>query len=153
MLTKSNHPFITNLCAGLVVLATTAVANSGRVSGQTLTKEYIRLNGQVVAIENAGFPQISVNPGTLSFDPQPLAVTSAAHPVTVANSGSTAITLSISLGGTNAPDFAYTTACGSSLAAGARCTVSVTVTPTVVGADNALLTSLPPRQARRLTSL
>lgn len=75
-------------------------------------------------------PAISVNPSSLTFAGQSVGTTSGAQNVTVSNTGAGAASLSsVSTTG----DFARTTTCGSSLAAGASCTVSVTFTPTATG--------------------
>jgi hypothetical protein len=57
------------------------------------------------------------------------------------NTGNAALTLSsLALTGTNAGDFAQTNNCGSSIAAGANCTISVTFTPTASGTRTAAVT-------------
>ncbi|MGA8185920.1 MAG: choice-of-anchor D domain-containing protein, partial [Terriglobia bacterium] len=66
----------------------------------------------------------------LTFPPQQVGSTSAAQDVIVTNNGSTTLTISsIAASG----DFAQTNDCGSSLAPGANCTLSVTFTPTTSG--------------------
>jgi trimeric autotransporter adhesin len=45
----------------------------------------------------------------------------------------------IAITGTNAGDFAQTHTCGSSLAAGASCTINVTFKPTAIGSRSAAL--------------
>ena len=74
---------------------------------------------------------LSSGRGSLSFPNQQVNTTSAAEVLTLTNKQPTALAISgISLGGTNAGDFAQTTTCGSSVAAGGTCTISVTFTPT-----------------------
>jgi hypothetical protein len=72
--------------------------------------------------------------------------TTTAQTATLKNTGNAALTISgITLGGTNATDFAQTNTCGATLAAGATCSISVTFTPasaasfiaTISIADNA----------------
>src|SRR5262249_41190689 len=73
-------------------------------------------------------------PRSLSFGNQPLGTPSAAQAVTLTNAGAAAITLSaIQITGTNRGDFPETTTSGSSLNAGASCTIQVTFTPTAAG--------------------
>ncbi len=81
-------------------------------------------------------PAISLSPASLSFGTQSIGQTSAAQAVTVTNTGNAAATLS---GVTASGDFARTTTCGSSLAAGTSCTASVTFTPTAAGSRNGTL--------------
>ncbi len=75
-----------------------------------------------------------VTPSTLSFGNQPTDTTSTAQVATLSNSSSTALTISgISFTGTNASDFAETTTCGATLAAGASCTIAILFTPAASG--------------------
>jgi hypothetical protein len=73
----------------------------------------------------------TVTPGSLAFGYENVGSTAAAQTVTVNNPGASALTISsIAVSG----PFAQTNTCGSALAAGASCTVSVTFTPTAGGA-------------------
>ena len=82
-------------------------------------------------------PQAGLSPGTLSFNNQPVNITSAAQAVTLANTGYVALNLvSIAASG----DFAETNNCGTTLSAGANCTISVTFKPTQTGARTGTLT-------------
>ncbi|HXJ96314.1 MAG TPA: choice-of-anchor D domain-containing protein [Terriglobia bacterium] len=84
---------------------------------------------------------VSFSPTSLTFASQTQGTTSAAQPITLTNNGSTALTItSISITGTNYLDFAQTNTCGTSVAAGANCTVNVTFTPTLVGYELAYVT-------------
>jgi Tol biopolymer transport system component len=86
----------------------------------------------------------TVSPSSLGFGSRAVGTTSPAKIVTVHNTGSVALPLSgITLGGTNPGQFARTTNCGSSLAAGASCTVSVVFKPTSKGAKSATLVVTP----------
>lgn len=79
-----------------------------------------------------GPPQgsLSASPASLTFGGQAPNTTSAARSVTVTNSGAVAASISSI---TAVGDFAQTNTCGSSIAAGASCTISVTFTPTASG--------------------
>lgn len=80
---------------------------------------------------------LSASPASLTFGGQALNTTSAAQSVTVTNSGAVAASISsITVGG----DFAQTNTCGSSIAAGASCTISVTFTPTASGTRTGTVT-------------
>ncbi|MET9040785.1 carbohydrate-binding protein [Streptomyces mirabilis] len=78
---------------------------------------------------------LTASPGSLTFADQAVNTTSAAQSVTVTNSG--AATASIT-GVTAGGDFAQTNTCGTALAAGANCTVSVTFGPTASGTRTGL---------------
>jgi hypothetical protein len=63
---------------------------------------------------------------------------SAAQVITLQNNSGTAVTVwQIAVQGMNAGDFSTTTTCGSTLAALASCTVSVTFTPSATGPRSA----------------
>ena len=76
----------------------------------------------------------------LAFANQPLNTTSAAQTITLSNTGNATLTItSVSITGTNPGDFAQTKTCGTTLAAGANCTISVTFKPTVAAARSATI--------------
>ena len=97
-----------------------------------------------------GSPQTSTLSGTgttaklapvsLSFGSVKAGTTSAAKVVTLTNVGTTALSITaIAISGTHPGDYAQTHTCGTSLAAGAHCTISVTFKPTVTGSRPASL--------------
>lgn len=88
---------------------------------------------QTVTLSGTG-TEIKLSPATLTFATQLVKTTSAAQMITVTNVGiSPASITGISLTGSDPGDFAQTHTCGSSLAGGASCTISVTFTPTAYG--------------------
>jgi hypothetical protein len=104
-------------------------ANGSRTASITLT-------------DNAGAPQSIMLTGTgvaaaptmsgssLSFTTQLVGVSSPAQTVTLTNNGKSSLNItSIAVTGANSGDFAQTNTCGTSVAAGANCTISVTFTP------------------------
>jgi hypothetical protein len=85
-------------------------------------------------------PTASLSPASLIFASQAVGATSAAQTVTLNNTGNSALSItSIALAGTNPGDFAQTNNCGSSVAAGANCTISVTFTAAASGTRTAAL--------------
>lgn len=98
---------------------------------------------QSIALSGTGgtaSPAVTLSTSSLSFGNQTTGVASTAQSVTVTNSGSATLTLTnLAVTGTNASDFTQITTCGSSLAAGGNCTVSVTFTPAASGARSASL--------------
>lgn len=79
-------------------------------------------------------------PLALSYGVETVGVTAAAQTSTLTNSGSTDLGITgIAITGTNAADFAENHTCGTSLAAGASCSISVTFNPSAVGARKASL--------------
>ncbi len=96
------------------------------------------VNNWVAAV---GVPSAGLSPQLLTFPTQTDGTTSAAQNLTLLNSGTGALTISsISIGGANASSFAQTNTCGTSLALGKSCTISVTFKPTAAGSLTATLT-------------
>ncbi len=96
-------------------------------------------NPQTVPLAGTG-TVVKLVPTSLGFGDQTVGTTSAAKTVTMTNVGTTTLTINgISLTGTNAGDFSQTHTCGSTLGAGASCTVSVEFKPATAGALKASL--------------
>ncbi|PYU20129.1 MAG: hypothetical protein DMG30_22155, partial [Acidobacteria bacterium] len=84
-----------------------------------------------------GEPWLSLSTNGLTFLAQAEGTT-ATQTVTLTNTGTTSLTVSsIVISGTNSADFAETDNCGSSVAAGASCTINVTFTPGAAGSRTA----------------
>ncbi len=90
-----------------------------------------------MSVTNSSSPTLSASPASLSFGNQAVGSASPAQAIAVTNTGTA--TASLSSVSAGAP-FAETSTCGSSLAAGASCAVSVTFTPTTGGAASGKLT-------------
>ena len=136
---------------------TTVVASAGHTfnpaTGNTVSiglpagtsARYVRVNitantgwpaGQVAEFEvypgtgNPGGATLSAGASSLTFGSVPVGGASTAQAVTVSNTGSAAATITgVSVTG----DFTQTNDCGTSLAAGASCTLAVTFRPTATG--------------------
>ncbi|HVI08946.1 MAG TPA: FG-GAP-like repeat-containing protein [Candidatus Binatia bacterium] len=88
---------------------------------------------------NPGYVTILLNTGVVSFSPttplnfkkQAVGTTSAAQNVTLTNTGTTALKIQSIKAST---EFAVTSTCGERVAAGAKCTISATFSPTKQGA-------------------
>jgi len=78
-----------------------------------------------------------LSPTSLSFGSQTVGILSAPQTVTLKNTGNIALTAVISITGTNSGDFSQTNTCGTSVAAGASCNISVYFKPTATGTRNA----------------
>jgi hypothetical protein len=93
----------------------------------TGSPQQVTLNGTAVAVPTA---QALLSTNSISFPTTQVGKTSASYDVTLSNPGGATLTgIGISLGGTNSIDFAESTTCGSTLAAGASCSISATFTP------------------------
>jgi probable HAF family extracellular repeat protein len=100
-------------------------------------------NAQQVASSGAAAtsgPIATLSPTGETFSTEPIGSVSAAKIVTLKNTGTTSLTITaIAIAGTNAGDFAQTHPCGSTLASGASCNVSVTFKPAASGTRTAVL--------------
>ncbi len=100
-----------------------------------------------VAAETAGVLSIllqsatvSLSPNSLTFGNQGLGTSSRPQTVTLSNTGTAPLEInSIMVTGSDSGDFTQTNNCGSSVAAGAKCTIAVTFTPTATGSRSASL--------------
>ncbi len=111
--------------------ATLSIADSDPSSPQT-----VPLTGTGTAAPSL----VSLTPATLTFGNQNINTTSAAQTATLTNNGTSALTgIAISITGASATSFAQTTACGTTLAAGANCGINVTFAPTVASPATATL--------------
>lgn len=86
-------------------------------------------------------PTVSLSASTLNFGNQTTNTTSASQSVTVTNGGGSALSISAISASKDYAVASSGTTCSTtaSVAAGANCTISVTFTPTVTGADNGTL--------------
>jgi hypothetical protein len=131
-----------------------ATGNTVTISFNAATARYVRVNitantgwSQAQLSDLEVFPAgggtspssatLSANPTSLAFADQAPGSTSAAKTVTLSNTGNAAATISsIAVTG----DFSQTNTCGSTIAAGASCTVSVKFAPQASGAHTGTLT-------------
>ncbi|MGO8734679.1 MAG: choice-of-anchor D domain-containing protein [Terriglobia bacterium] len=94
---------------------------------------------QTVSLTGTGVvaPMVSLSSASLNFPAQKVGTSSSAQSVTLKNAGSASLSItSITASG----DFSQTNTCGSSVAASASCTLSVTFKPTVAGARTGAVT-------------
>jgi hypothetical protein len=113
----------------------TVTDNTANVAGSTQTVQ-LSGTGQAVSV-------VSLSTATLTFSGQAIGTTSAAQTVTLTNTGSAPLDISSI---TSSGDFTQISNCPTSVAAGSKCTISVTFTPvfsgnrfgTITITDNAL---------------
>jgi hypothetical protein len=127
----------------------TPTATGARTGTITFTDNATR-SPQIVTLTGTGTggtATVTVTPSSLAYASQAVGTTSGAESVTVSNTGSTAVNFAgFSISGANSSDFALASGAGAgtcnpsgSLAATASCTISVTFTPTAMGARAATL--------------
>jgi len=124
-----------NSCSISVTFKPTA---SGTRTGVLTVSDNAVPATQTVSLTGTGAaPAVSLSPTSLTFASQAVGTSSSPQSVILTNTGSATLTVSgISASG----DFSQTNTCGSSVAAGASCTISVTFKPTVAGTRNGTLT-------------
>jgi chitodextrinase len=114
----------------------TGVIDEVRVYNVALTPTQIQADMGTPVSQSV--PQISLIPANIDFGTQSTGTTSSLRQVTLTNTGTAPLVIaSISLDGPNATEFAFNTTCGSSLAQGSACALSVTFTPTAPGSRSA----------------
>jgi hypothetical protein len=99
---------------------------------------------QTVGLSGTGVADATLTPTSYNFGNVAIKEPSNAHTFTLMNNESAALNISsIGFTGANSADFSQTNTCGTlptSLAAGASCILSVTFTPSLLGAESATLT-------------
>ena len=119
----------------------TPTTNGPRTASLSVT-DNAPASPQTVSLSGSGgLASVQFSPSSIEFANEAVGNTSPAQTVTVTNAGYSATNISsISVTGANASDFSETNTCGSSLAAGANCSISVTFTPAAMGARTAAVT-------------
>ncbi len=135
----------TELSSGIAVDTT----GSAYVTGQTCSQDF-PLSNPLQAVPGGNcdayvskvsiLAGIALNPAGLVFPAQSLNATSQPQTITLTNGDNPVTINSIAISGANAGDFTQTNTCGTSLSAGAKCTITVTFMPTANGLRKASLT-------------
>ncbi len=128
-------------CTATVIFAPTT---AGSLSGSLTLTDNDTTGTQTVSLTGTGSaaPTVDMSPSSLSFGNQLINTTSPAQIVTLTNTGSASLSItSIAMGGTDQSSFSQTNTCGSTVAAGAACTISLTFTPASSGSKSATLTA------------
>jgi hypothetical protein len=116
--------------AGLGGGSHTITAKATDVSGGTQSI------AQTFSAGYVGAPIAQVNPTSLSFGSQTVGVITPAKAITLSNTGSGPLTVNgVSITGANSSVFVQSSNCGSSVAGGASCTISVTFAPSAAGSS------------------
>lgn len=129
-----------------IAVAYVPSANGGAIGALSISSNSLSGSTETVALSGTGgtgaVPQVSIGPAALSFGAITIGSTSAVSVLTLSNTGTAALSiLGTSISGLNAADFnTSATTCGSSLAANASCTISLTFSPRAAGSRNATLT-------------
>ncbi|MFZ0321693.1 MAG: choice-of-anchor D domain-containing protein [Candidatus Sulfotelmatobacter sp.] len=127
--------------AQCTITVTFAPKASGAVTGAVTISDSASNSPQSISLKGSGQLPVALTPATMAFGTQKVGTTSAAKTETVANNQKVTLNISsITITGADAGDFTQTgTTCGSTLAAGAKCTITLTFTPAAKGARSATL--------------
>jgi glucose/arabinose dehydrogenase/PKD repeat protein len=126
-----------------------ATGNTVSITFTSATVRYVRVNItantgwaaaqlselQIFGGGGTGTPNLGVTPSALNYGSVNVGTTTNPQTVQLSNTGTAAGAVSVTISGM----FAQTNNCGSSLAAGASCNISVTFTPTSAGAKTGTL--------------
>jgi Abnormal spindle-like microcephaly-assoc'd, ASPM-SPD-2-Hydin len=140
----------TNNCAATVAAGASCTINvtftptaSGTRSASVTISDSDPTSPQSVSLTGSGTtsPAATLSTHFLSFGGQVVGTGSAPLTATLTNTGTGALTISkVAVTGTNPSSFTQSNNCGSSLAVGALCTLTVTFTPSTTGSMSAALT-------------
>jgi phosphoesterase family protein/centrosomal CEP192-like protein len=124
-------------CTVSVTFTPTATGSRSAFLTSTAAANTVTLSGTEASSSKGS---VSLSPNSLTFGSTIVGSTSTAQSTTLSNTTSSAVSPGIALSGTNAGDFAETNTCGTSLAANATCTISITFKPAAAGSATAALT-------------
>jgi len=113
---------------------------NGTVSGAIVIADGTSLSPQVYDVTGVGVLPVSASVASLTFAAQSVGTTSAPQTITLTNHLSTALNTVIAASGQYAVAATGTSPCGSTLAAGAKCTFNVTFTPSAAGTISGVVT-------------
>jgi hypothetical protein len=128
--------------ASCTITITFAPTTSGTRTASVTIADNAGGSPQTVTLSGTGSaPAVSLSPPTLSFGSQPVTTSSTPQSINLTNIGNASLSInSLALTGPNAGDFAQTNTCGSAVAAGASCTITITFAPTTSGTRTAFVT-------------
>jgi len=114
----------------------------GSLTGNVTINDSASNSPQIITLKGAGLLPVSFTPVGLNFGNQLVGTTSNPKVTVLSNNMKVALSItSITITGTDAGDFAQTNDCGTSVAAGGTCNITVTFTPTAKGTRTASITA------------
>ena len=124
------------------ITVTFAPTTAGTQTGTVIIADSAVNSPQTISLTGLGQLPVTVSPLTLGFGIVKVGTTTTPKTVTVKNNQKVSLNItSIAFTGTDPGDYAQSaTTCGSNLAAGAKCTISITFTPKATGGRPASLT-------------
>jgi hypothetical protein len=127
--------------ASCTISVTFTPATTGTFSAAVTVTDNGGGTSQSVALSGTGSGSVSVSPTSVTFPLQVLETSSAPQTVTLTNGTSSALTItSLAFSGADPNDFSQTNTCGSSVASGSNCTISIVFKPANINHRSATLT-------------
>jgi hypothetical protein len=125
--------------ASCTVNVTFTPTGTGVLPGTLSITDTATTSPQTVPLTGTGIaPAVVFSPTSLTFADQTVGTSSTASVVSLTNTGTATLTItSITITGTNSGDYSETNTCGTSVAAGASCTISTIFTPAASGTRTA----------------
>ena len=114
---------------------------NGTIKGAVAITDSTTVSPQVYNVSGTGVLPLGLSPSSITFAARAVGTTSPPVTVTLTNNQSTALAISLAASGEFKAAPSGTTPCGSSLAAMAKCTFSVTFTPAEGGPINGVVTA------------
>jgi len=144
---SSNFGESGNNCASMLVAGAACTINltftptaAGKLSGTLSVTDNAPGSPQTVSLNGVG-TFVGLNPNSLGFGLVATPEGSKTLSATLTNTGTTKLTITnITITGTNPGDFSQTNTCGSSVAPGGSCAITVTFKPVAVGGFTAAVT-------------
>lgn len=135
-----------NNCGSSMASETTCTVNvsfkptsMGELTG-TLAIQSSQGNMSVSLTGTGIAPIVSFSAPSVTFPSQMVGIASSSQMINLENTGTATLTgIAISIAGTNSSDFAETTSCGTTMAAGSSCAISIVFTPGGIGTRTATL--------------
>ena len=119
------------------ISVTFSPTTTGKATGTLTVTDSASNSPQTAALSGTGQSGVTVSPTNITFPAQNVGTTSAPITSTLANYQSTTLTISsVTVTG----DFAQTNTCGTSVVASAKCTFSITFTPSATGTRTGVVT-------------
>jgi len=136
--TSNNCPASLNAGSSCSVTVDFDPQSVGAISGTMSVVDNAPASPQTVALSGTGLGAIpALSPTSLTFALQVVGTSSASQAVTLSNTGNASLTINSI---TSPSGYSQTNTCGSSVAAGASCTINVTFTPTRSGTVSGSIT-------------
>ena len=136
----TNCPPTLNAGASCKINVTFTPTTAGTITGAVAINDSSPDSPQVIALSGIGTTAVTMAPASLSFGSVPVGNTSSPKTVTLTNNQSTTLTFSFAASGNYTAVGSGATPCTTSLAAKAKCTMSVSFKPTAAGAISGALT-------------